>query len=64
MAECLAFAADGRVRADVELQPLSEINDIFDRLEQGKVAGRVVLDFANSVSGKKVIERTLEVTGA
>jgi len=63
MAECLAFAADGRVRADIELQPLSEINDIFDRLEQGKVAGRVVLDFANSVSGKMVVNRTLEATG-
>lgn len=46
MAECLDFAADGRVKADIELQPLSAINSIFDRLRQGKVAGRVVLDFA------------------
>jgi propanol-preferring alcohol dehydrogenase len=45
MAETLAFAADGKVHADIELQPLSAINDIFDRLEHGKVAGRVVLDF-------------------
>ncbi len=46
MAECLAFSADGRVKADIELQPLSAINEVFDRLRHGKVAGRVVLDFA------------------
>ncbi len=46
MAEALAFAAAGKVKADIELQPLSDINEIFDRLENGKVAGRVVIDFA------------------
>jgi propanol-preferring alcohol dehydrogenase len=46
MAECLAFAAEGKVKADIELQPLSAINDVFKRLEHGKVAARVVLDFA------------------
>jgi propanol-preferring alcohol dehydrogenase len=46
MAEALAFAADGKVKADIELQPLRAINDVFDRLEHGKVAARVVLDFA------------------
>jgi propanol-preferring alcohol dehydrogenase len=46
MTEALAFAAEGKVRADVELQPLSAINQILDRLEHGKVASRVVLDFA------------------
>jgi len=46
MAECLAFAAEGKVKADIELQPLSAINDVFNRLEHGKVAARVVLDFA------------------
>lgn len=45
MAEALAFAADGKVKADIELQPLTAINDVFDRLEHGKVAARVVLDF-------------------
>jgi propanol-preferring alcohol dehydrogenase len=48
MAETLAFAAEGKVKADIELQPLSAINDIFNRLEHGKVAGRVVLDFAGT----------------
>jgi propanol-preferring alcohol dehydrogenase len=47
MAEALAFAADGKVKADIELQPLSAINKIFERLEHGDVPSRVVLDFSN-----------------
>ncbi len=46
MAEALAFAASGAVTADIELQPLSAVNDVFTRLERGQVASRVVLDFA------------------
>jgi propanol-preferring alcohol dehydrogenase len=46
MAETLAFAAEGKVTADIELQPLSAINDVFDRLDHGDVASRVVLDVA------------------
>jgi propanol-preferring alcohol dehydrogenase len=46
MAECLAFAAQGKVKADIELQPLSAINDIFERLQKGDVPSRVVLDFS------------------
>ena len=46
MAECLTFAAEGKVKADVELQPLSSINKIFERLEKGEVPARVVIDFA------------------
>jgi propanol-preferring alcohol dehydrogenase len=45
MAEALAFAADGKVKADIELQPLSAINKIFERLEHGDVPSRVVLEF-------------------
>lgn len=45
MAEALAFAVEGKVKADVEIQPLSAINSILDRLQDGEVAGRVVLDF-------------------
>ena len=48
MAETLAFAAEGKIKADIELQPLSAINEIFDKLEHGKIAGRVVLDFVGS----------------
>lgn len=46
MAETLAFAAAGHVHADVELQPLSAINDVFRRLEKGLIPSRVVLDFS------------------
>jgi propanol-preferring alcohol dehydrogenase len=46
MVEALAFAAGGRVRADIELQPLSAINQVLGRLQHGEVASRVVLDFA------------------
>jgi propanol-preferring alcohol dehydrogenase len=46
MAEALDFAARGKVTADIELQPLNAINDVFSRLAKGKVAGRVVLDFS------------------
>lgn len=42
--EALAFAADGRVKARIETQPLDAINDVFDRLERGAIEGRVVLD--------------------
>jgi len=50
MAEALDFASRGKVSVDFELQPLSAINDVFTRLESGKVPSRVVLDFSgNSV---------------
>jgi len=46
MGEALAFAVAGKVKADIELQPLSAINQIFERLQHGDVPSRVVLDFA------------------
>ena len=45
MAEALAFAVDGKVKADIELQPLSAINQVFERLAHGDVPSRVVLEF-------------------
>jgi propanol-preferring alcohol dehydrogenase len=53
MAEALAFAAGGKIKADIELEPLSDINNIFDRLKRGKVAGRVVLDFVGTKSDSR-----------
>jgi propanol-preferring alcohol dehydrogenase len=50
MAQTLDFAARGLVKADVELQPLSAINDVFTRLEHGDVAARIVLDFSDNRS--------------
>ena len=56
MAEALQFAADGKVKADIELAPLASINDVFSRLEHGDVASRVVLDFTDSSSPELVRE--------
>jgi len=43
--EAIAFAADGKVKAEVTKVPLAEINDVFDRMKAGKIDGRMVLDF-------------------
>jgi len=48
MAEALAFAAEGKVAANIELQPLSAISTVFDRLQRGDVAARVALEFATA----------------
>jgi len=41
--EALQFAALGKVVATTELQSLSAINSVIDRLKKGEVSGRVVL---------------------
>jgi propanol-preferring alcohol dehydrogenase len=67
MAEALAFAAAGKVKADIELQPLSSINQVFDRLEHGDVASRVVIDFAKTferVEHGEVASSVLELARA
>lgn len=45
MAETLVFAAEGKVKADIEGQPLAAINTVLTRLEHGDVPSRVVLFF-------------------
>jgi len=59
MAECLDFAIDGKVKADIELQPLSSINAVFERLAHGDVPSRVVLDFSPAVQETPVREHAL-----
>ena len=49
MAEALAFAVDGSVKADIEVEPLSAINEVLTRLEHGDVASRVVIDYSKGV---------------
>jgi propanol-preferring alcohol dehydrogenase len=41
--ECLAFAAEGLVSANVSVEPLENINSIFDRMKQGTIEGRIVV---------------------
>ncbi|GAB6194958.1 alcohol dehydrogenase AdhP [Lysobacter xanthus] len=43
LAEALAFAVEGRVRTEVSMAPLAEVNAVLDRLRHGQVQGRVVL---------------------
>ncbi|OAN64949.1 zinc-dependent alcohol dehydrogenase [Sphingomonas sp. TDK1] len=44
LAEALAFAAEGKVRTTVAVEPLSAVNEVLDRLRAGKVEGRIVLE--------------------
>jgi alcohol dehydrogenase, propanol-preferring len=48
LVEALAFAAEGKVKATIETQPLESINNVFERLKQGKVNGRIVLDIGGT----------------
>lgn len=45
MQEALQFAADGKVRAIVSTAKIDDINDVLDKMEKGKINGRVVLVF-------------------
>ncbi|HEX7817154.1 alcohol dehydrogenase AdhP [Dyella sp.] len=44
--ESLDFAKDGKVAATVSTERLDNINDVFRRMHEGKIEGRVVLDFS------------------
>ncbi|ACK50766.1 Alcohol dehydrogenase GroES domain protein [Methylocella silvestris BL2] len=43
--EAIAFAAEGKVKAQIARAPLEDINDIFAKLKAGEIEGRMVLDF-------------------
>jgi propanol-preferring alcohol dehydrogenase len=43
--EAMAFAGEGKVKATVETARLEAINDVFARMRQGDIRGRIVLDF-------------------
>jgi propanol-preferring alcohol dehydrogenase len=43
LAEAIAFAAEGKVRAHIHQSPLGEINQVLSDLKAGKVDGRIVL---------------------
>jgi len=42
MQEVLALAAAGKLRCQVESRPLSQVNQVFDELRQGRATGRIV----------------------
>lgn len=41
--ECLQFAAEGKVKPHFSWESLESINDIFHRMEAGKIDGRIVM---------------------
>jgi len=43
LAECLQFAGDGKVKVHYSVEPLEAINDIFGRMRNNKIDGRVVM---------------------
>ncbi len=43
LAEALAFAGEGKVVSHFSWAELDDINDVFDRMRQGRIDGRVVL---------------------
>jgi len=44
LAEAIAFAAEGKVRAHIHKARLEDINQVFSDLKNGRVDGRVVID--------------------
>lgn len=44
--EALDFAGRHKVKANITVEPLSNINDIFARMHEGKIEGRIVVDLA------------------
>ncbi|MBV9056247.1 MAG: alcohol dehydrogenase AdhP, partial [Candidatus Eremiobacteraeota bacterium] len=51
LAQAIALAHEGKVRANFRLAALEEINEVFEDLKAGKVDGRVVLDIGGVRSG-------------
>ncbi|WP_047606070.1 alcohol dehydrogenase AdhP [Rahnella aquatilis] len=47
LAEAFQFAAEGKVVPKVTKRPLDDINAIFQEMEQGKIKGRMVIDFTH-----------------
>lgn len=46
LAEAIAFATDGKVKAHIHRRPLEQINAVFAELKAGTVDGRVVIPFS------------------
>ena len=60
LAEALAFAAEGKVTAQIQRGSMEDINDIFDGLRDGTVHGRMVL----SIGEPRIETRVAAAAGA
>lgn len=47
MQEAIAFAVEGKVKADIHIAKLEDINQVFDDMRKGVITGRVVLQIAD-----------------
>lgn len=45
MIEALDFFARGEIHPTVSVEPLDNINDIFERMEKGQIDGRIVMRY-------------------
>ena len=45
MAEALDFYARGEIHPTVAVEPLDDINDVLERMERGKIDGRIVMKY-------------------
>lgn len=43
--ECLQFAAEGKVKAIIQTEPLEQINAVYDKMLNNDINGRIVLTF-------------------
>ncbi len=50
--EALSFAAEGKVKATIETVSMNSINEVFERLRNGTVHGRVVLGISDKASAE------------
>jgi alcohol dehydrogenase, propanol-preferring len=50
--EALMFAAEGKVKATIETAPMDSVNEVFERLRNGKVNGRIVLGIAEKAAAE------------
>jgi len=41
--EALDFAARGKVKAEIAVEPLSNLESVYHRMESGQLTGRIVL---------------------
>ncbi|MBV8066496.1 MAG: alcohol dehydrogenase AdhP [Candidatus Eremiobacteraeota bacterium] len=55
LAQAIALAAEGKIKANVNTAPLEEINHVFSELKAGRVDGRIVLDLTAARSERELV---------
>jgi alcohol dehydrogenase, propanol-preferring len=58
LAQAIAMAADGRVKANVRTAALEDVNRAFSDLKAGRVDGRIVLDLTKARGDRKTAAST------